>query len=238
MSFFMRIAHHGLTSLVAVLATAGLVLPPLDEAETTPDVMKTRNAAIAAFRNRDVRALRRLLAPDVKAFGGEQDVEKIIATFVADADSASDHGPAGIAAEVVAALQLGGSFTTTRGSVRGERQFCAPYTYSAFPKDYPPPKDSDGTPLVVIERSVRLLEQPDRPSAVLDTLSYSIVYGCAEGKVSMGGRSWCHVETVDGKLGYVPATAVRDPADYHVCFGQRGASWLITVIERDRFPFE
>src|SRR5215217_3998769 len=31
------------------------------------------------------------------------------------------------------ALALGGAFTTSRGAVAGRREFCAPYTYGAFP---------------------------------------------------------------------------------------------------------
>ena len=218
-------------------AVSSTEVPPVDEAHTIPELARAREAIITALRSGNLQAFRERLAPDMKAFGSDQGVEQIMGVLELTFDSASDHPSHTIVDEIVAALRLGGAFTTTRGSVRGERQFCAPYVYGAFPSDYPPPTDGDGTPRLVISSNVSLLAAPDDAAAILQTLNYDMVYGCEEGRIENGSGKWCRVDTLDGKTGYLPAGAVRDPADYHACFGERRAGWQITVIERGRFPF-
>jgi hypothetical protein len=80
-----------------------------------------------------------------------------------------------IGEQLVAALSLGGSFTTTRGSVPGERQFCAPYVYSAFPADYTE-RDREGNPSVLIEKDVDVRSRPDDRAQVVAHLSYHLVF--------------------------------------------------------------
>ena len=69
---------------------------------------------------------------------------------------------------LVEALSLGGTFTTTRGSIAGERQFCAPYVYSAFPKDYTD-RDKEGDPSVLIQKNVAVRARPDDQAPMVST---------------------------------------------------------------------
>jgi hypothetical protein len=135
------------------------------------------------------------------------------------------------------ALALGGSFTTTRGAVPGRREFCAPYVYSAFPKEVPRSIEGEEDPWAIIGAHVPVRAQP-RPSArVLTYLSWELVK--ADGWLDADPEShlrWVEVDLLNGRRGYVQEGQIRHNTDYHVCFAKIQGQWLMTAFARDKYP--
>ncbi|HEV3058189.1 MAG TPA: hypothetical protein VGY48_08065 [Vicinamibacterales bacterium] len=150
-------------------------------------------------------------------------------------------GERNLAEHLIRALTLGGTFTTTRGSRRGAREFCAPYVYSAFPAEYDHVIENDDFPWVVIGKHVPLRSRPDPGAPVRRYLSYDLVYVSPTGSNAArnrDGRLWPYrvIEEPHALAGFVPADSVRDPKDYHVCLGSRSAHWQVTEIAEGVFP--
>jgi hypothetical protein len=130
-------------------------------------------------------------------------------------------------------LSLGGTFTTTRGGRAGRREFCAPYTYSAYPK--PPPRHLTGEtdPWVVLGDNVLVRLQRSTAAPIIGRLSYNIIpaVGGFDPDPKTGAR-WVAVELPNDREGWVLAEHIRDPEDYRACFAFVAGRWEMTLLER------
>jgi hypothetical protein len=214
-------------AVAAAVAAATVPLRPVDEAPLEPPLVAARASAIESLRARDVDRFLDVVDEDVDTIEKGQSPKAGI-RFMFDA-ALADHA--------IAALSLGGSFTSSRGSTRGERQFCAPYVYSAFPSEYPRLPHRDDEPWAVVAKNVAVKAKPARSAQTIGRVGYQLVWVAPGGALSAPDRSsWHEIELTGGHSGYVPAETVRDPADYHVCFANRTGRWKIVAIMRDVFP--
>jgi hypothetical protein len=134
-------------------------------------------------------------------------------------------------------LRLGGTFTAAEYFTpnvplgrrpRGTREFCAPYTWSAFPS-LPDSLVSEVEPWVILGRNVLVRARPPTDMRVLTWLDYDLVHLASTADPhNMAPPEWIGIATPDGARGYVAARLIRDPVDYHACFGEFGGTWLIT----------
>lgn len=135
-------------------------------------------------------------------------------------------------------LVLGGTFTTTRGALKGRREFCAPYVYSAYP--HPLPEDLRGEldPWVLLEADVPVHMDHDPASVVLTRLSFAVVKADGGGIPSRGGQppTWTLVYLPGERIGYVLDSQIRDPVDYHACFATVEGRWQMVRFERGLSP--
>jgi hypothetical protein len=213
---------------IAVAAAAATApLRPVDEAPQEAALVAARAAAIDSLRARDVERLLTLVDDDVETI--DQSVgPKAGLRFMFDGAMAD---------RLIDALLLGGSFTSSRGSTPGERQFCAPYVYSAFPSEYPRLANRDDEPWVVVEKDVAVKGRPAASAPTIGRVGYQLVWVSPVGAVGApDGSSWREIQLTRRRVGFVPARSVRDPADYHVCFANRTGRWKIVAIGRDVFP--
>jgi hypothetical protein len=214
-------------AVAAVTAAATARFRPVDEAPLEPPLVAVRAAAIESLRARDVERLLDLVDESVET-NDQGQAPKAGIRFVFDAARAD---------RVIEALSLGGSFTFTRGSTEGERQFCAPYVYSAFPSEYPRLPNRDDEPWAVIAKDVAVKTRPAPSAAVIAHVGYQLVWVAPAGVLSpRDGSSWREIELTGGRAGFVPARTVRSPGDYHVCFANRTGRWKIVAMMRDVFP--
>jgi hypothetical protein len=95
---------------------------PVDEATTDKELLAVRTAAKDALRAKDYDGFMVHVSADLQ-MQGDPEITRVGVRSVLPS----------MAQKILAALSSGGCFTTTRGSVKGERQFCGPYLYSAFP---------------------------------------------------------------------------------------------------------
>jgi hypothetical protein len=196
-------------------------LPPQDEAALDPELATFRDRLLRALKGRDLKAILEIAAPaprqrlEVSASIGPQAEDWI---------------------HLERALTLGGTFTTTRGAVRGRREFCAPYTYSAYPTR-PVPEDLAGEvdPWVIIGPKIELRLEPQSGAPRLITLSHELVKLSGESRDG-GDPFWFGVVAPDGREGWVRSSEIRDPEDYHVCFARVDGQWLISVFRRGVSP--
>jgi hypothetical protein len=213
--------------VAAVVAAASAPLRPVDEARQEPALVAARASAIDALRARDLDRFLDLVDEDVET------VEKALAPKA----GIRVMFDAKLADQVTAVLSLGGSFTFTRGSTEGERQFCAPYVYSAFPSEYPRLPNRDDEPWAVIAKDVAVKARPAPSAPVIAHVGYQLVWVAPAGVLSArDGSSWHEIELTGGRAGFVPASTVRSPGDYHVCFANRTGRWKIVAMIRDVFP--
>lgn len=136
-------------------------------------------------------------------------------------------------------LRLGGSFSKGRIRVRvkGEppsREFCAPYVWSEYPAPdrLPPVRGDDDTPWAILGSAVRVRAHPPEDMRVISRLDYDLVYLASADETGGAGADWRFIVTPEGRKGYVSAPLIRDPIDYHACFGEFAGTWLMTALER------
>ena len=234
----MNAIHIRALAFVVMLWQLPLVLKPVDEASREPALVTVRTEAIAALQARSPARFTAVVAEDLSlgAFGhGKDELRRILDSYVAPN---VDHAAPTLLDEIVAALSLGGAFT----SIYGERQFCAPYVYGAYPSSYPLPNDTDYPILVILRPNVEVKAAADPASRTIGRLSYRLVrVGDAGGEhYSRDGSTWYRIEfaTRNGIYGFVEADAVRSPEDYHVCFAKRDGRWQIVTIANDEFPHQ
>ena len=198
-----------------------LRLLPTDEANSEPALSSVRAAMLDAVNKHDIDALARNLEPaGWEAFGG---IENVRATL---------GGPTELWDEFKYVLTHGGAFTTTRGRVRGRREFCAPYVYGAYP-NLPDEALDPSFPWAITGRNVRVRARPMATAPVIRRLSYDLVQ--SDGYVG-GDASWAVVSLANGRQGYVARAYIRSPTDYHACFAHVSGRWMLVELDRDREP--
>ena len=139
-------------------------------------------------------------------------------------------------------LELGGSFTTTRGQLVGRREFCAPYTYAAyppFPRGLPERFRAGPPPWVVVGKDVPVYRAASATSVRLRTLSYALVVAGGGIHFDADGRdTWVRVDLDGGMEGWVQGGQIRSPEDYHACFAKVDGNWTLTRFARDIAPVD
>lgn len=117
-------------------------------------------------------------------------------------------------------LELGGTFFDERLAV-----FRAPYVWTQWPWD----KDYDYAIIDsnVVREPMKAYGEPD--TALCDTLSYDLV-GLVLYEIIVGGTPdpTVLIRTADGKCGYVPREALRNPVDFGLEFTCSQGKWRIT----------
>jgi hypothetical protein len=224
-------------ALVAVQAdTNRPMVAPIDEAAQEAALITVRTNLLSALRSEDTDRVMTFIAEDVQFQALPNQTKSQIRRGLL-----SRFGDRSLAQHVIRALTLGGTFTTTRGSRWGAREFCAPYVYSAFPAEYDHVIANDDFPWVVIGKHVPLRSTPDPDAPPRRYLSYDIVYVTPVGENAARnrrGQLWPYrvIEEPRALAGFVPADSVRNPQDFHVCFGMRSGQWKVTEIADDVFP--
>jgi hypothetical protein len=194
----------------------------VDEAAQDSDFKAYRDRLLQSVRNRDAKSLADSMSPELRTKE---------ASWLAPPFSNT------IAYETQRALELGGSFTTTRGAMFGRREFCAPYVYSAFPKSLPSALEGETNPWAIIGSHVPVREERQPDARVLTYLSWELVKadGWYEGPKNL---QWAKVDLLDGRSGYVQEGQIRPTDDYHVCFAKIDGRWQMTRFARDEPPAE
>lgn len=230
----MTVASNTTRSLVALftLFSAAVIaqhrdimtLMPIDEAVSEPGLVEVRAATIDALRHRDFERLLTYVADDVHTLSARD--KPSFAGIVTGTYRA------GLVTEQMrAALLRGGSFTTTRGSIRGERQFCAPYTYGAYPAEVTDLRPMN-YPWVLIGKDVAVRRRPGVDAPIVTRLSYRLVYVSASANdLDAQGTRWAYIEIPEGGRGYVHPSLIEKPTALHVCLGRRGDGWRITAVD-------
>jgi hypothetical protein len=129
-------------------------------------------------------------------------------------------------------LALGGAFTTTRGAVKGRREFCAPYVFTEYPQ--PPPEDLryEGHPWVILRPRVPVRASAMDAARGLGELSHDLVKVTGETDTNSGKPRWRQIITPGGEVGWVAAADIRDPQDPHACFARIGERWMMVQFSR------
>lgn len=212
----------------ATAQSSPVQVKPVDEASEDSVFSAYRSALRTAVRDRDVAALLTAVAPDLRSRLAEW----------LDPKRALHGGEKEDWRELEQLLALGGTFTATRGAVKGRREFCAPYVYSAYPWPVPSGYGSEVDPSVLLEADVAVHAAPSSTSPVLTRLSYALVQEVGGGYPGDGrpGPTWTLVILQDDREGYVLDTQIRSPTDYHACFAQIEGRWQMVRFARDITP--
>jgi hypothetical protein len=192
-------------------------LLPVDEANSDPALVDTRNRLLAAL--------------------GRGDHGTVIAAIIPSVRRSHLYLTNSEVAELTLILRLGGSFTTDHGAQPGRREFCAPYVYSAWRMDQIPVEllegGGEGPPMAVIAKDVAVRIRPSASAPIMARVSYEIVGVPGEAYPSDGRAvEWQAIILRDHRKGFVPPSVLRDPDDVHVCFADFDGQWMITVFSR------
>ncbi|MEZ5429336.1 MAG: SH3 domain-containing protein [Pyrinomonadaceae bacterium] len=212
--------------LLTMMAGLALNLPaqeryvrPVDEGPKDASFVSFREKLIKAVKEKDEKHLISVLDDDIKAsFGGDEGV-KDFQTFWK-----LDSGQSGVWEELLPVLTNGGKFV----SGAPNKEFCAPYSFVAFPEDLDAFEYN-----IIFGNNVRLRSKPDLSSNVITKLSYNIVKIDWEKSVNDGKDDptyiWYKVETLGKLNGFVSADYVRSPIDYRACFEKKKGVWKMTA---------
>lgn len=210
----------GLSGEQAKPSSYAFKLAPVDEGTGDPEFARFRERLLRAIRDRDT-------------------------SFLVASSLQVIHQPLPSSewTELERMLSLGGTFTTTRGAERGRREFCAPYTYSAYPApinviaERLPGHDesNESDPWVILGDRVPVLERPSKSARVLRYLSHDLVFTSAEAPGSPPVL-WREIFIDGDRKGWVSAEMIRKPSDYHVCFAYVDGRWRLTQFSRDADP--
>jgi hypothetical protein len=192
----------------------GLKLRPADEASQDPSFLAFRERLLDAVKRKDRDFLLSVLLPTIRvSFGDVNGVEGFKKHWKLD----SPDSP--VWDQLDKLLRMGGTFDT----LSGERRFCAPYVYSAYPHNGPDAFES----LVVTAENVPLHEKADSSSPAVATLSYDIVRIADNYKHP---ANWRKVKTESGKTGWVEERFVRSQIDYRACFEKKAGDWKMVLL--------
>lgn len=192
----------------------GLKLRPVDEASQDPGFAAFRQKLLDAMKRKDRDFLLSVLLPTIRvSFGDVNGIEGFKKHWKLD----SPDSP--VWDQLDKLLRMGGTFDT----LSGERRFCAPYVYSAYPQNGPDAFES----LVVTADHVPLHEKADSSSPTVATLSYDIVRIADNYKHP---ANWRKVKTESGKTGWVEERFVRSQIDYRACFEKKNGEWKMVLL--------
>ena len=134
----MRLVLFVLLCIASVSVRQSPRLPqllPVDAATEDESLRAARDAALTAAKTRNVEGLMALVSPTV--FIGEGPNAPGATLRVLRESLGGITSTRWVAGVGRFALSHGGAFTTTRGAMEGQREFCAPYFYATFPTELP-----------------------------------------------------------------------------------------------------
>lgn len=227
----------------AILVQAGsearrYLLRPVDEAAQDPEFVAFRDRLATAVRRRDAKVVLELAAPQVRErFVGSVAVPR--EAFVGSREHVDW-------VELEKALALGGAFTTINGSQPGRREFCAPYTYAAYPghaeingiveKLAGAGEYSASEPWVVLGVRVPVRSAPAVDARVMGYVTHELVMLQGDEAPASPPVRWRKIVMPNGHEGWIAADQIRAPTDYHACFARIDGQWQMTEFSRDRAP--
>ena len=188
-------------------------LYPVDEAAKDASFKKFREKLILAVKKEDINFVISILDEKiVNSFGGNDGIQGFKEHWsLASKDTE-------LWETLYNALSMGGSFDV----FENEKTFCAPYVFSAWPKNY-----EAFDYVAVTGKNVKVREKASIDGKVLEYLSYEVVKKDPDAENSAG--EWIKVTTSSGKTGYVSEKFVRSPIDYRACFKKVKGQWRMTV---------
>ena len=213
----------GLGHAAQVSTQLVFAFPVVDEAASDPALDQSMRLLRAAVRARDLNSLLKLTSPDLrKDFASEAFFGRPSNSYWQELDRA---------------INLGGAFTTTRGTKAGSREYCAPYVYSKYP--YPAPDellspDGETAPWAIVADRAAVRSRPDPRAQVLAYLGRQLV--AVNGDALGTPPQWYGV-VLNKRDAWVAAKDIRDPDDFHVCLVRAGNVWLLAEFARDTFRF-
>lgn len=220
---------------VKVPSESVAVLLPVDEASQDPSFLRFRDELLQSVRRRDVSGVTQRLHKGLT----ERDLDQSL--LLGPSPKSPSQPEHAIWKELEKVLTLGGSFVTNeqrlygRGLGLGDREFCAPYVYSAFPVTVPEGL-GEAVAGVLLQSSVAVRTGPSADAELVTTRSHEIVRYRTRHPNGPTAPGWTSVTTLDGRFGYVRADSVRSVLDYHACFGMFGKQWLVTELVRGDYP--
>lgn len=208
--------------------------PPVDEADEDAELERFRSEVVSAAKRRSLDGLVALASRETKV-----DLEPVAARLTRDFTEIVQPPWD----QFIGALELGGTFTTTRDAVRGRREFCAPYVYSDFPSALPTWAETGLLPSAIIKPNTPVYERPTTSSPVMGRLGYAIVESISSIAAEAStppDRGWASVTLTmfPTTRGYVSGDAIRSPDDWHVCFAKESVGWRISRFSPTGFMLE
>lgn len=192
---------------------------PFDEASQDQSFKRFRDNLIQIVKNKNTAQLLAATDRNIKiSFGTENGIEDFKKWWnINRADSK-------IWDELLKVLEKGGKFLGTGQ----DRNFCAPYLFTAFPDGVDEFENQ-----AIFGSNVNLRSKPHLTSDVITQLSYNIVKVDYENSVTTTTDAnqlvWAKITTLGGKTGYVSADYVRSPIDYRACFEKQRGVWKMTA---------
>lgn len=210
---------------VWILATTSLTIAqerfvvPIDEGPQDKSFVAFRNDLIAALKRKDKNFLTGVLDKNIAvSFGGDDGIEdfKKYWSFNQPDTKVWD--------ELLKVVLNGGKFVNDGG----DKEFCAPYSFSNFPDDIDSFEHN-----MIFGSNVRLRSKPDLKSKIIGKLSYNVVKIDWENSVNDGKveptYTWYKVETLGRMKGFVSAEYVRSPIAHRACFTKSKGKWKLTA---------
>lgn len=212
--WFAAVVLGAALALSAQAADKVLRLAPTDEGQRDTSFLTFRNGLKIIIARRDVKALMRIVAPNIKnSFGGDDGAANFRKMWK-PAAARSDIWP-------VLALMIG-----MGGRFENKTTFVAPYVHSNFPDDL------DGfETIVVTDKDAVMRVRPRADAAVVRTLAYdilTIVKPSDKLQHEAGPDDWLEVSDAQGKRGFVLQRQLRSPIDFRAVFEKRKARWRMT----------
>ncbi len=214
--------------LIIVVSSASVAakerkLRPVDEAGKDASFKSFRDTLMKAIEARDTKYVLSILDPKIHlSWGGHFGIKDFKELWKPDEPKSE------LWNELATILSLGGTFIT----YEGKREFCAPYTSSAFPNDLGDADDSGFYIYSAITgENVRVRARPSASAPIIATLSYDIVrakFFSTDEDEGSDVPGWIRIITPSGKQGYVSEKYIRSPIDYRACFRRVKGKWLMT----------
>lgn len=185
-------------------------LPPVERCRGEADIDRFRSSLEDAITRRDVAALRRLVAPDVRSsFGGEVTWDE----FAAKWGLAQNAAMSALWKELGHVVALG----------------CAPSPDGdmVFPGLFEDRGgDVDPFELVVARPGAKLQSRASANSAVIATLDWSSAITVR----TEAPEGWARIQLLrGGPLGWIRRDSLLSPLDYRLVAGKRDGRWLVTA---------
>ena len=198
--------------LMVMGAQSAVACPPQDEALQNIRFAYFRSFFLGVVGSKDVRLLKRVVAPDIRfGFGSEQGWDAFAKRWKLDSDPQRSL----LWANLADTLALGGNFTDAK-------TFVAPYVFNCDGVKDP------YTEALVMGSKVSLRAEPNNKARILERVSHEWVTTLDGGKSD--DTAWRKVKTRTGKVGYINGIYVRKAIDYRAFFSpNKKGEWKLKL---------
>lgn len=191
-------------------------LYPVDEAALNTKFEAFRERLMEAAKEKNVEFIKEHTDQNIHyTFGPNDRIEGFFREWELD----SNPEESAFWDELLQVLSLGGSFQNEE-----ETSFTAPYVYAEFPEDIDAFQH-----VAIIDKNVKVYDEPNNDAEVLGTLTYSIVRVLERHFKSEAANrqepSWLKIESLSGNIGYIPARYGRSPVDYRGNWTETDGAW-------------